>query len=164
MLKKILIAAVAASLVAVPVGGGALAKGKKKGPKPYVSSKITVQVGHPAAHSQSGTLLLATAQEFIRRCAIPASNGLDAAVWEVPAEYKGLEAPMKAVPSPTVAVPPDVDIYLFDESCTEVAYYNAVTEGSPEGGYLTKDTAFVLVHNYTGDPVTTHFELTPPGK
>ena len=161
MLKKILVSVVAASLVAVPVGTAALAKGKKKGPKPYVSPEMTIQVGHPAFHDASGTLLTVTAQEFIRTCAIPASNGADAAVFEVPAEYKGLQAPIKAIGSGS-NVGHDLDIYLFDDACTEVGFYNAT--GTDEYGILTADTAYVLLHNYTGDPVTAHFELAPPSK
>jgi hypothetical protein len=162
MLKKILIAAVAASLVAAPLGAGALAKGKKKGPKPYVSPEITIQTGHPAFHDASGTLLTVTAQEFVRRCAVPASNGADAAVYEVPAAYKGLEAPIKAIGAGASVQPHDLDIYLFDETCTETAFYNAV--GTDELGYITTDTAFILLHNYAAGPVTAHFELTPPRK
>jgi hypothetical protein len=161
MLKKILNTVVTASLVAAPVGAGALAKGKKKGPKPYVSPEMTIQVGHPAFHGNSGTLLTVTAQEFINTCAIPASNGADAAVFELPAEYKGIEARIDAIGSGS-NVPHDLDIYLFDDACQEVGVYNAT--GTDEVGILSAETAYVLLHNYTGDPVTTHFELTPPAK
>ncbi|HEX2195888.1 MAG TPA: hypothetical protein VHJ76_03090, partial [Actinomycetota bacterium] len=158
MLKKTLVSLVAASLVAAPLGTGALAKAKKKkGPKPYVSEEITIQTGHPAFHSASGTLLTVTAQEFIRTCAVPASNGADAAVYAIPEEYEGIEATIKAIGTGASVQPHDLDIYLFDESCTEVAFYNAV--GTDELGITTKDTAFVLLHNYSPGPVTAHFEL-----
>jgi hypothetical protein len=159
MLKKMLVSLVAASLVAAPAGAGAFAKGKKKGPKPYVSSDVTIQTGHPAFHGQSGTLLTATAQEFINTCAIPASNGVDAAVFEVPADYKGLEATIKAVGSAAGPAGYDLDLYLFDQSCTEVMFYNAT--GTDEVGILTADTAFILVHDYQPGPVTAHVELAP---
>lgn len=161
MLKKLLVTVVAVSLVAAPAGAGALAKGKKKGPKPYVSPEITIDVGHPAFHDDSGTLLTATAQEFIRTCAIPSSNGLDAAVYELPADYRGTEARITAIGTGS-NVPHDLDIYLFDEACEEVGFYNAV--GTDEVGILSADTAFVVLHNYAGDPVAAHYELTPPGK
>lgn len=161
MLKKVLVSLVAASLIAAPAGAGAFAKGKKKGPKPYVSADITIQTGHPAAHSQSGTLVTVTAQEFIRTCAIPATNGVDAAVFEVPAEYKGLAmASIKAVGSAAGPAGYDLDLYLFDESCTEVAAYNPTN--TDEIGILTADTAFILVHQYQPGPITTHIELAPP--
>lgn len=159
MLRKTLVTLVTAALVAAPAGTGAFAKGKKKKPKPYVSEEIAIQTGHPAAHSQSGTLLTVTAQEFIRTCAIPSSNGVDAAVYEVPADYQGLTASVKAIGT-GAAAPYDLDLYLFDETCTEVAYYNPA--GTDEIGILTPDTAFVLVHNYEPGPVTTHIELAPP--
>lgn len=162
MLRKTLVTLVAAALVAAPAGTGALAKAKKKkGPKPYVSSEIAIQTGHTAAHGPSGTLVTVTAQEFIRRCALPASNGVDAAVYEVPADYRGLMAPVKAIGTGAAAAY-DLDLYLFDESCNEVAYYNPV--GTDEVGIITADTAFVLVHNYEPGPVTVHIELTPPAK
>lgn len=159
MLRKTLVALVAASLVAAPAGAGALAAKKKKGPKPYVSSEIAIQTGHPAAHSQSGTLVTVTAQEFINTCSIPATNGVDAAVYEVPADYKGLQATVKAIGT-GAAANYDLDLYLFDESCAEVAFYNPT--GTDELGILTADTAFVLVHDYEPGPVTVHIELTPP--
>jgi hypothetical protein len=159
MLKKTLVSLVAVALVAVPAGTGAFAKGKKKkAPKPYVSSEVVIQTGHPAAHSQSGTLVTVTAQEFIRTCAIPSSNGVDAAVFEVPAEYKGLNASIKAIG--TNASGPagyDLDLYLFDESCAQVGFYNPTN--TDEVGITTADTAFILVHNYQPGPVTAHIEL-----
>lgn len=157
MFKKTIVVLAAAALVAAPVGTGALAAKKKKGPKPYVSPEITIQTGHPAAHSQSGTLLTVTAQEFIRTCALPSSNGVDAAVYEVPADYKGRTASIKALGAGAPA-PYDLDLYLYDESCTEVAVYNPTN--TDEAGILTPDTAFVLVHNYQPGPVTAHIELT----
>ncbi len=160
MLKKLLVSVVAASLVAAPVGAGALAKGKKKAPKPYVSPEITIQAGHPAARSQSGTLVAVTAQEFIRTCSIPASNGVDAAVYEVPADYRGLEATIKALGTAPGPAGYDLDLYLYDEACNEVVFYNPTN--TDEFGILTEDTAYVLVHQYQPGPITAHIELTPP--
>lgn len=156
MFKKVVVMLAAAALVAAPVGTGALAAKKKKGPKPYVSPEITIRTGHPAAHSQSGTLLTVTAQEFIRTCSLPASNGVDAAVYEVPADYEGLTASIKALGA-GAAAPYDLDLYLYDDSCTEVAVYNPTN--TDEVGILTPDTAFILVHNYQPGPVTAHIEL-----
>lgn len=162
MLKKILISAVAASLVVAPVGAGALAKGKKKAPKPYVSEEITIEMGHPAFHGNSGTLLTVTAQEFIRTCAIPTTNGVDAAVYEIPADYRGVAATIKAIGTGASVQPHDLDIYLYDESCTEAGFYNAT--GTDEIGILTPEAAFVVLHNYSPGPVTAHMELTAPAK
>lgn len=158
MPKKTLVTLVAAMLVAAPVGTGALAAKKKKGPKPYVSEEITIQTGHPAAHSQSGTLLTVTAQEFIRTCAVPSTNGVDAAVYEVPADYKGLTASIKAIGSAPGPAGYDLDLYLFDDACTEVGVYNPTN--TDEVGILTPETAFILVHQYQPGPVTAHIELS----
>lgn len=160
MLKKALVSLLAASLVAAPAAGALAKAKKKKGPKPYVSSDITIQTGHTAAHGASGTLVTVTAQEFIRRCAIPASNGVDAAVFEVPADYQGLTATVKAIGTAPGPAGYDLDLYLFDASCNQVAFYNPT--GTDEIGTLTADTAFVVVHQYQPGPVTAHIELTPP--
>lgn len=157
MLKKTLVTIVAAALVAAPVGG-ALAGKKKKGPKPYVSEEITIQTGHPAARSQTGTLVTVTAQEFINTCAIPSTNGVDAAVYEVPADYKGTTATIKAIGSNAGPAGYDLDLYLYDETCTEVMFYNPTN--TDEVGLLTPETAFILVHDYQPGPVTQHIELT----
>ncbi|HEX2296575.1 MAG TPA: hypothetical protein VHN37_14880 [Actinomycetota bacterium] len=159
MLKKTLVSLLAAALVAAPTATGAFAKGKKKkGPKPYVSETIDIRTGHTAAYGTSGTLLTVTAQEFIQTCALPNSNGVDAAVYEVPADYKGITASIKAVGTGAAAAY-DLDLYLFDEACSIVGVYNPV--GTDEIGFLTPDTAFVVVHNYEPGPVTAHIELAP---
>lgn len=162
MLKKVLVTLVAAALVAAPASTGALAKGKKKGPKPYVSPEVTIQVGHTAQWGASGTLVSVTAQEFLNTCAIPNSNGVDAYVFAVPDDYKGLEATVKAIGSGSLVQAHDLDLYLFDESCQNTAVYNPTN--TDEFGILTADTAFIVVHLYAGEQVKMHIELTPPKK
>ena len=90
MSKKFIAAFLVLGLL-VAFSGPAVAK-KKKGPKPYTSEEATINVGHPVFYANSGTLLSATAQEFLNTCAIPQSNGVDAYVYEIPADYAKLSA------------------------------------------------------------------------
>lgn len=71
------------------------AKKKPKGPKPYKSEEVTIQLGHSVHYGNSGTLVSLTAQEFMNSCAIPNTNGIDAYVWEVPADYKNVESTLR---------------------------------------------------------------------
>jgi hypothetical protein len=140
------------------LAGPAAAKKKKKQPKPYTSEVVSIQLAHPVFNGQSETVVGVTAQEFIQSCAIPGSNGLDAYVWEVPAEYQKIESTIVATGSDP-AIDYDLDIYLFDAECNLTAPFN--TESADEYGALLKDTAFILVHNYLTGPVSVQIELTP---
>ena len=161
-LAVLLTLAVAASLG----GSAAAAKKKPKGPKPYKSEEVTIALGHSVQYSNSGTVVGITAQEFINRCAIPNSNGVDAYVWEVPEDYRNVDAELIALGKGGTAGY-DLDIYLFDESCGITLAANSTS--SDERTIMAKGTAYILVHNFGspsspaggGDSVTAHFELKP---
>ena len=158
MSKKLLILGLVLSLAAA---FAAPAAAKKKGPKPFKSETITVQVGHPVFNGYSGTVVGVTPQEFINTCSLPTTNGLDAAVFEVPADYQNITSQIEATGVGTTddAVPADVDIYLFDESCAPHGQFNVA--GTSEAGVLAAGTAYVLLHNYTGGPTDLQFTLKP---
>lgn len=161
MSKKLLILGLVLALAAALAGPAAAGKKKKKGPKPFKSETISVQLGHPVLNGYSGTVLGVTPQEFIQTCALPSTNGLDAAVYEVPADYTKIQSAIEATGTGVTdaAAPADIDIYLFDESCTQIGAFNA--PGTSESGVLTAGTAFVLLHNYTGGPTDVQFTLKP---
>jgi extracellular elastinolytic metalloproteinase len=140
----------------VALAGPAEAK-KKKGPKPYVSEEGTINVGHPVFYGNSGTVLAVTAQEFLNSCSIPQSNGLDAYVFEVPADWQKATGSIQAFGSEGTQVAYDLDMFLYDSSCTQLGVFNSTN--ADELGVLSKGTAFVLLYNYTGDPVSVHYEL-----
>ena len=139
--------------------GPAAAKKKKKGPKPYVSEEATINVGHPVFYSTTQTPVSLTAQEFINSCAIPQSNGVDAYVYEVPADYQNTVAAIQAFGSEGPQVAYDLDIFLYDASCAQVGVFNSTNPD--ETGVTVKGTAYVLLYNYTGDPVNVHYEMKP---
>lgn len=149
--------AVAAALAIVVAPSAAFA-GKKK-PKPYKSETVSIAAGHPVFNGASGSVLAVTAQEFIARCAIPSSNGLDAYVFEVPAAYQKIESQLEVTGTPGAPAPYDVDVYTFDSSCAITSAQNS--PGTDQTGYLFKGTAFVLVHNYEPGPVDVQLTLKP---
>ncbi|MGI8773987.1 MAG: hypothetical protein ACR2KQ_03055 [Actinomycetota bacterium] len=158
--KLLIVGLVLAIAAAFGAPAAAAKKKKKKGPKPYKSEEVTVDVGHPVVYGNSGTVVGLTPQEFINTCSLPSSNGFDAYVWEVPEPYQGKEALISVVGQPNAAgdvLPYDLDIYLFNDACEPILAFNPPS--TDESGSLTRETAYILVHNYAGDPVTFHYEL-----
>lgn len=144
----------------------AAAKKKAKGPKPYKSEEVTIQLGHTVSYGNSGTIVGLTGQEFLNTCAIPNTNGVDAYVWPVPEAYENVDASIAAIGSGGTAGY-DLDLFLFDESCKITL---ASQSSSPdETTIMAKGTAYILVYNFGtpstpvggSDPVTAHFELKP---
>ena len=161
MTKKLLILGLVRALATALGSPAAAGKKKKKGPKPYKSESISVAVGHPVFNGDSGTVVGVTPQEFILTCSIPNSNGFDAAVYEVPAAYQKIQSAIEATGTGVTdpAQPADIDIYLFDKDCVSMGQFNA--EGTSESGVLAPNTAFVVLHNYTGGPTDMQFTLKP---
>lgn len=144
----------AVGLVAHPAVAG------KKKPKPYKSEEVTIAVAHPIFYGQSGSVNSVTAKEFENTCAIPASNGLDGYIFEVPKEYQRIQALTSAIGSSAGAAGFDLDLYYYDAGCINTLASN--TAGTDENGVMPKGTAFIFMHNYLGDPaVTAHLELKP---
>lgn len=154
-MKKLIALTVALAIMVAPTT--ALA-GKKKGPKPYTSDSVSIQAGHTVLNGQSGSIVGVTAQEFINTCSVPATNGFDAYVFEVPADYQKIEAELEAVGAGGVYAY-DLDVYTFDSSCAMNSIQNS--PGTDQTGYLLKGTAFVLVHNYEPGPIDVTLTLKP---
>ncbi len=151
-MKKTIAIAVALAVVLVPSAASA---GKKK-LKPYKSDTVSIAMGHPVLNSASGSVVSVTGQEFIARCDLPATNGLDGYVFEIPKPYQKVNATIEAIgstPSPEY----DVDIYTFDSDCNLVQALNA--PGYDESGAIMKGTAFVFVHNYLPGPLDVYITL-----
>ena len=161
-LALLLTIAVAATLS----GPASAAKKKPKGPKPYKSEEVTIQLGHSVHYGNSGTIVALTAQEFMNSCAIPNTNGIDAYVWEVPADYKNVDAMISAFGSGGSAGY-DLDIFLFDDSC-QITFASQNTSAD-EVTMMAKGTAYILIYNFGApaspaggsDPVKARFELKP---
>ncbi len=131
--------------------------GKKK-PKPWKSETVTIAVAHPVFYATSGHIVSVTIQEFANRCAIPASQGFDAHIFEVPAEYKKVAASASAIGSSSGPGGYDLDMFFFDASCKVLSASQA--SGTDEIGYMPAGTSFIAVQNYLADPnVSLHVEL-----
>ncbi len=159
MLKRVLVIvlALALALVAYPAAA-------QKKPKPWKSETITLLVPHPVFYGATeGSVNAVTAKEFEARCDIPASNGFDAAVFAVPKAFQKTVATIKAIGEGSGPLKWDIDIYLYNADCENTLAYQAAGnpgEASDETGLIPKGTAWVLVHNYLGDPgVDAHIEL-----
>jgi len=163
MLALLLTCVVAASLAA-PASAG---KKKSKGPKPYKSEEVTIELGHSVLYTTTGEVVGITAQEFINSCAIPSTNGVDAYVWEVPDAYKKVDALVTAVGSGGSAGY-DLDILLFDETC-EITQASQNTTVDESAAIAKGATTYILVYNFGtsstpvggSDAATAHIELKP---
>lgn len=161
-MKRFIVTLLVLGLVVALVGpAGAKKKKKSKAPKPFVSEEVTMELGHPVANGNSGSLVSVTGQEFLNTCAIPSSNGVDGWVFEVPAAYQKIAASVEATGTSATdaAVPADMDMYFFDEGCTQVGAANAA--GTDEFGAINPGTAFIFLHNYTGGPTTGQITIKP---
>jgi hypothetical protein len=138
----------------------AFAGKRKPKVKPYKSEEVTIALSHPVFYGQTGAVNTATAKDFENSCAIPASNGVDAYVFEVPAEYQSISATVKAIGTAATPAGYDLDIYMYDKDCKVKLAANA--EGTDEYGVMPPGIAYVLVQNYLGEPnVSFHIELAP---
>ena len=163
---KKLLALLVTLVLAASIAGPAAAAKKKKGPKPFKSEEVSIELGHTAAYGTSGTILGVTAQEFMNSCAIPQTNGLDAYVWETPADYKNLQASITAKGSGS-SPGYDLDIVFFDASCKLT--FASQSTSSDESAVMPKGTAFILIYNFGSPdvpvggsgPATARFELKP---
>jgi hypothetical protein len=166
-MKKTVALLLMLSLVACFVGPASAAKKKAKGPKPFKSEEVSIQLGHSVLYGNSGTIVGITAQEFMNNCGIPTTNGFDAYVWEIPAEYKNVDAMVTGIGSGGSAGY-DIDFFLFDDAC-KVTLASQSTSAD-EVNVMAKGTAsYILIYNFGApdspaggsDPITAHFELKP---
>jgi hypothetical protein len=160
-LRKTLAITLAIVLAATLVGPATAGK-KKKAPKPYTSEEGIIAVPHTMLYASSGEINSITANEFEQRCAIPASNGLDAYVYEVPKEYQNIEADIAAHAKAQVAW--DLYAFFFKADCSLQPYSlqaaGTVAMNDVEG-IMPAGTAWVLLADFAGDPATVWFELKP---
>lgn len=138
----------------------AMAGKKKPKVKPYKSEQGTIAVAHPLFYDATGSINSVTAKEFETSCATPASNGVDAYVFEVPAAYQSITASVKAIGVAQTPAAYDLDAYMYDKDCALIAKSNS--EGTDESGVMPAGVAWILVDNYLGEPaVSLHIELAP---
>ena len=146
-------------VLALALPSGHAIAAKKKKPKPYISETVSTGVPHNVAYGSTGSVNGVTAKEFTTTCATPASQGVDAWVFEVPAEYTKINSIVKAIGEPPGPLSYDLDLYFFDASCAVTFASNATS--TDETGYMPAGTTWILMHNYLGDPNTmAHIEIS----
>jgi hypothetical protein len=162
--RSVILVLVIALVAAIAAAPASAAKKKKKGPKPFVSSEGTIAVPHTMLFASTGEVNSVTANEFENRCEIPASNGLDAYVWEVPAEYQTIESNIETFSAGSAY---DLYAFFYKEDCT-LQPYSLQASGSTglvanaPSGIMPPGTFYVLMANFLGDPAAAiHFELKP---
>lgn len=163
-LKKIMVLTLVVAVIAALVVAPATAGKKKKGPKPYTSPEGLIAVPHTMLYASTGEVNSVTANEFENLCAIPVSNGLDAYVWEVPAEYKSIDSNIETFSAGSAY---DLYAFFYKEDCTLQPYSlqasgsTGLVTNAPKG-QMPAGTAYVLMANFLGDPAAAiHFTLKP---
>lgn len=160
--KKILVPVLVVGLLLASVVPATAGKKKAK-PKPYKSEEGMILAPHTLLFSSTGEVNSVTGREFENRCATPATNGIDAYVYEVPAAYQKIEAQIKAVGSSTIGH--DLYVFFYDKECTRnpmSLQAGAATGGANDAeGLMPKGTAYVLIADFCCDPATIHYELKP---
>jgi extracellular elastinolytic metalloproteinase len=158
MKRSILILLILALLL--PVGSAVAKKKGKKAPKPWTSEEGTIAVAHPVFYTTAGEIVSLTMQELQNGCTMPASQGFDAFIVEVPAEYQKIEATATAAGSSTGAGGYDLDVFFFDSNCEVFAA--SQNSGTDEVAFMPAGTSWIGVGNYLADPnVSVQVELKP---
>lgn len=164
MASRRLIALVAVFALVASLGAPATAGKKKKAPKPYTSEEGRIAVPHTLLYASTAEVNSVTANEFEARCEIPASNGFDAYVYEVPAEYQKIQANFHAYGKASLGW--DLYAFFYKEDCTLQPYAitaSGTTSFSKQDaeGIMPAGTAYVLIADFLGDPATVYYELSP---
>jgi hypothetical protein len=158
--RKMVVPIVVLALVA-SFGAPAAVAGKKKKPKPYKSEEHALAVAHTMLISSTGERNNVTLREFENRCEIPATQGLDAVVYEVPKEYQSIQSNITTGTTATQAY--DLYFVMYDKDCQYKFVLGAagsVTQANAEG-VMPAGIAWVGIANFAGEPASVWWEAKP---
>lgn len=164
-IRKTLVIGLVLVLAASLLGPAAIAgKKKKKGPKPWKSEEGVIAVPHTMLISSTGERNNVTLREFENRCEIPASQGFDGYVYEVPKEYQTIQANIaaRAADGQTRAL----YIIMYDKDC-QMKLYLTGSDAIPSAeddteGIMPAGIAYLGIANFFGHPAATVWvELKP---
>ncbi|HVF52294.1 MAG TPA: hypothetical protein VNC78_01675 [Actinomycetota bacterium] len=111
---------------------------------------------NPAAGTVGGV----TENEFIANCAVPASQGLDGYVVELPAAF-GDGSATAQVTGDSLAPAYDLDLAFYDAAC---AFIEQLATAAPdEGGPVPAGTAWIVINQSVGGGTTFVLVVTGPG-
>ena len=160
-MRKSLIVGLAAFLVLGLIGApAATAKKKKKKKVPVVQTitfeqEGTIRVAAPSSAASSGV----TEAEFtgVNECAsMPASQGHDGYVVEIPAEYQDGRATLTVEGSDTTGAH-DFNVYFYDASCSLMEPY-LDSESANESGPINLGAKWAVIDLFLG--ANASFKLT----
>jgi hypothetical protein len=137
----VLVACLAAALMTMPAD----AKKKRKKRKPPVTFKAegSFAVANPATLENQGV----TQNEFMAGCAIPASQGVDGFVIELPAKVTKVASKVTAAGGDMTGIY-DLDMYFYNSSCAPSGA--ASSAGDDEIGAMPAGTKYVVVAAFWG--------------
>jgi hypothetical protein len=152
MLVPFLVCALVAGLSAVPATAG------KKKPKPFKSEAHVLALSHTMLQATTGERNNITLREFENTCAIPTTQGLDAVVWEVPAEYQKISSQVTTGTTATQAW--DLYFVMYDKDCQHQFTYGAVgsVTQADATGTMPPGIAYVGIANFGGEPADVWWE------
>ena len=157
-MKKLFATAIAASLVlGLLAGPSALAGKKKKKPKPPATRTVTLEESGTimAPAPTSIALFGITEGEFAQTCAMPASQGVDGWVVELPEDFRMGTGLIDVVGTDATGAH-DLDVYFYDSACGLMVDYS-LTGGADESGAIAPGAAWAVVDLFIGANAT--FEL-----
>ena len=154
-MRRTILVALILGLLAGALSMPADAKKKKK-VKPYVTSG-SIAIGHPGS-AEAGVGVVLT--EFTDTCGVPASQGTDGYVVEIPATHMKKPAVVSAAGlSATGGY--DIDLFWYNDACAELG--RAVDIGTDQIASVPAGTKYVLVTSWepVGAGVEFTFTVTP---
>lgn len=150
-MRKFLVVGLAAFLVLGLIGAPSVSAKKKKKKKPVPVVKTfteegTIRVAGPTGAALKGV----TEAEFTiaNECAsMPASQGHDGYVVEIPAEFQTGTGTLQVAGSDATGQY-DLDVYFYDAGCTLMEPY--LTNGADESGMILPGAKWAVVNLFVG--------------
>ncbi len=150
MRRGIVVALVLGLLVAALVGPAEAGKKKRR---PIVVKKSGAFALSNPTDFEAGAGIVRN--EFMETCAIPASQGLDGFVFQLPKNIRTRQAKATLTGSDSTGFY-DLDMYFFTKSCESNGEVS--TEAVHEQGIMPAGTRFVLISAYFGAELEFNFK------
>lgn len=149
-MRRLLVLALITSLTTGAFAVPAVA-GKKKPIR--FSTEGAFQVGNPADYMLDAGLVR---NEFALTCAIPASQGTDGFVIELPAALQKIDS-NASLEGQDATGGPDMDMYFYDEGCLSTG--DVATTELSEYGIVPAGTKWIVVSAWMGADVKFTLDL-----
>ena len=146
----VLVACLLGAALALPAEAKKKKKKKKKPPVTF-QTEGSFAAANPATIEGYGV----TQNEFVNTCAIPASQGLDGYVIELPKKVTKVTSTVTVSGGDASGIY-DLDMYFFDKDCASKGA--ASTAGEDETGAMPAGTKYVVVSAFWGVDVNFTFE------